>query len=66
MAGTLREDLSLLLTTAQNVMQLDNSGKGTDYCIPLTTLNGFLLLTATYKSTLVKWETLLRFNGNNG
>ena len=49
-SGALHEDLStiILLAAVRNILQRDNSKKGTHCCFSMATLNGFVLLTATY------------------
>ena len=45
---------SLLTSTIQNIMYLDNSAKITHCCISISALNTFILLTAECRSTTVQ------------
>ena len=47
-------------------MYLNNSAKGTHWCISTKTLNTFMLLTATVVPTTRKGERIIALHGNTG
>ena len=60
---SLHEDLRtlILLATARNTLQLDNSVKVAPYCISTTTMNTSILFTAIRRSTIegTYWYTCM-------
>jgi len=60
--GALHEDLStFVVTSVQDVLQIDNIANATYLCVSMATLYGFMLFTAKCKSATIKRELIVAF-----
>jgi len=50
-----------MVNSGMKYYKLDNSANGTNSCVSVSTLNGFTLLSATFRSTTIYRERIRAF-----